>query len=100
MIMKEKIVLGKILVILIVGAAMVVTNSIIVAVIQPEVSTSLALEQFADPSVATDSASRLIDRLYPMILNCVIGVYSIASVLWLRKDLVNLFKKVAKNEEL
>jgi len=84
--------LTKFVVISILVVVILSLQTVVSTVIQPEVSTSLALEQFADPSVAVDSVSRLMDRITSRVLAGSWILLGIGSALWLRKDLLNYFK--------
>lgn len=59
-------------------------------VAQPEVSTTLALEQFANPSVATDTLERSVNRANPSVFYY-LGV-GLVTVMLFRKELVEIFK--------
>lgn len=65
--------------------------------VQVEVNTSLALEQFSDPSVSTDSTSRLFNSLEigPLVFFC----WFLFELVLFRKELLNLFKKTENNLE-
>ena len=88
----------KLVFVAVLGLGLLVTQSVVSTTIQPEVATSLTLEQFADPSIEVDSTSRMIDslsRFWP------IGwlLYFGASALWLRKDIVSLYNKGKGQDE-
>ena len=81
----------KLVVIVLMGLVLFVSQFIVTKAIQPEVASELALEQFANPSVETDTASRMIDIVQP-IFGFVFAAYVLGSLLWVAPNVLRLFR--------
>lgn len=88
----------KIVVIVIVGLMLGLCQFIITKAIQPEVATNLALEQFANPSTQTDTASRMVDVVQPVV-GFVWFTYVVGSLVWILPNLKCLITNVTSKEE-
>lgn len=84
---------AKLVVLGLLGAGLFILQSLFHTAIQPEVASELALEQFANPSYVTDTASRGYDQTVMVISNVVWFIYIFGALVWLRKDIFSLFKK-------
>lgn len=74
---------NKLFVIVLLGAFLSCGQFVASKAVQPEVATSLALEQFANPSIQTDTASRMLDSAYPTVAAGVWLTYFMGSLYWL-----------------
>ena len=66
--------MGKVLLSLASLGVLLLLNSFMTTVIQPEVSTEFLMEQFKNPSAQTDSMNRFWHNNATMISSCVVGV--------------------------
>ena len=81
----------------VIGAVFLSMNNLWAKIAQVEVNSSLALEQFANPSIETDSALRVVNAFNPGPY--LIAVFVVVAVLMFRRELVNLFNQI-KGEEI
>ena len=68
-----------------VGMIMLVLQATYTTVVQPEIATSVALEQFADPSIAVDTVQRNFQRWGNLISSMCWLTYLGLGFLWIRK---------------
>lgn len=85
----------KLIVIVVVGLLLSVCQFTITKVIQPEVATELALEQFANPSIQTDTTSRMVDIIQP-IIGFVWFTYVVGSLIWISPNVKRLITSKEK----
>lgn len=75
------------------GLVLYAFQGVYTTVIQPELATTVALDQFADPSVATDTASRTIPMLVNNACLLVWSAYGIGGIVLFRKEIRSFFTK-------
>lgn len=89
---------GKLFVIVLLGCMLSFGQFVGTKAIQPEVATTIALEQFADPSIQTDTASRMLD-IVPTMVAGVWFIYIAGSLYWLKPNIVSLVDRISKKDE-